>query len=533
MKVQNGLITLTELKSMGFTLNNGKNAPENSDIIVTKYSGQTLYNLDPNPLIPYKDNQLPPYQAFQSGPSCSECSTYDIIVTQEDINNSDDDKVYVYFYSCGTYSGETLDYMSFSYSGTFKNYICVQNCSSVVPFVGYMYDGNAINTAYSSYISRSSNDSCKVVTQLCDGLPIVYTVNKPGYNYVNTLVDVGDTCGNIDVTISGTSLNSNNEIFVGNYIEGFGSSYTYGATGFTISDTVGYYNTNGGTLLDLIVYSTHSGTTFTPYNVTFNVSCPDFVPCEAPITGNTYVRNSTVNVTGFTNGCSSGYIRYDTPNGTVDKFISSTGIYTITDCIIFSSIRPAFPLFCLADWTTTVSGTTCSDPTSGNVNITFTTGILNNASTIVYWVDGYGTLQSRFMGNSSTFTTCGIYGSASGAFISYGSTCTPTPDPTPTINWYQFNISYLSYSSCGDACDETNHTTHVIYSHAEYVGQLLVYGVFSDTNGTPFVGSGDYYKVTKTGDAGYGYSVQIDSDGVVYDIRQCSNDNPGTCGGSL
>ena len=64
------------------------------------------------------------------------------------------------------------------------------------------------------------------------------------------MVDVGDTCGNIDVTISGTSLNSNNEIFVGNYIEGFGSSYTYGATGFTISDTVGYYNTNGGTLLD-------------------------------------------------------------------------------------------------------------------------------------------------------------------------------------------------------------------------------------------------------------------------------------------
>ena len=57
--------------------------------------------------------------------------------------------------------------------------------------------------------------------------------------------------------------------------------------------------------------------------------------------------------------------------------------------------------------------------------------------------------------------------------------------------------------------------------------------MFSDTNGTPFVGSGDYYKVTKTGDAGYGYSVQIDSDGVVYDIRQCSNDNPGTCGGSL
>jgi hypothetical protein len=327
-------------------------------------------------------------------------------------------------------------------------------------------------------------------------------------------------------------LNSNNEIFVGNYIEGFGSSYTYGATGFTISDTVGYYNTNGGTLLDLIVYSTHSGTTFTPYNVTFNVSCPDFVPCEAPITGNTYVRNSTVNVTSFSNGCSGGYIRYDTPNGTVDKFISSTGIYTITDCIVFSSIRPAFPFFCIANWTTTVSGTTCSDPTSGNVNITFTTGILNNASTIVYWVDGYGTQQSRFMSNSSTFTTCGIYGSASGAFISYGSTCTPTPDPTPTINWYQFNISFLSYSDCNDTCDETNLATQVIYSHAEYVGQLLVYGVFSDTNGTPFVGNGNFYKVTKTGDAGYGYSVKIDEYGVV-DIRQCTNDNPGMCGPSL
>jgi hypothetical protein len=535
MKVQNGLITLTELKTMGFTLNSGQTAPNDSNIIITKYSGQTLYNLDPNPLIPYKDNQLPPYEAFQSGPSCAECSTYDIIVTQEDINNSDDNKVYVYFYSCGNYTGEILDYMSFSYSGTFKNYICVQNCANVVPFIGYMYDGGAIHSAYNSYISRSSNDSCKVTTQLCGNTPIVYTVNKPGFNYVNKLIDIGDTCGNINITISGTSLNSDNEIFIGNYDETIGATYTYGITGFSLSDTIGYYSSNSKTTLDLIIYSSHSGTTFTPYNVTFVISCPTLVSCEPAIIGTTYVSGSTVNITGFINGCSSGYIRYDTANGTVDKYVSSVGTYTITDCIIFSSIRPAFPLFCLANWTNPpVSGTTCgANPTSGTVYMTFTTEILLNNGTIVYWVDGYGVQQSRFMSDFSTFTTCGVYGSGYGANISYGLQCTATPEPTPTIKWYQYNISSVSFAICSSACDQTVHTTSLIYSHAQSISQLLIYNVFTDTNGTPFIGSGNYYQVTKTGDVGFGYAVQIDSDGVVYDIQQCRSNNPGDCSGSL
>ena len=63
---------------------------------------------------------------FHTRRPCNQCVSYDISVNQNDLNVSDDDKVYVYYYPCGT-TGGTMSYTSYSYSGTFRSDVCIQN----------------------------------------------------------------------------------------------------------------------------------------------------------------------------------------------------------------------------------------------------------------------------------------------------------------------------------------------------------------------------------------------------------------------
>ena len=69
---------------------------------------------------------------------CDECTSYNIIINQSDLNDisgNTDNKIYLYYYPCGTYSGVT-PYVTFSYPGTFTDYICAQSvkeaCSDLV-----------------------------------------------------------------------------------------------------------------------------------------------------------------------------------------------------------------------------------------------------------------------------------------------------------------------------------------------------------------------------------------------------------------
>ena len=66
-----------------------------------------------------------------------------------------------------------------------------------------------------------------------------------------------------------------------------------------------------------------------------------------------YQSGATLNVTD------TGYIKYDTYSGTTYVNIGSTGTYTITDCVLCSSIRPGIPFADVAAFTVTNCGTVC------------------------------------------------------------------------------------------------------------------------------------------------------------------------------
>ena len=530
-----GLITITELKSLGFQLNYGRTITD-SNKIVTKEEAITNYNLAPTPLQNYILNQLPPEEAFQTGPDCTGCTSYDITITQADIDLSDDNKVYVYHYACGNYSAETLNYMSFAYSGTYKSYICVQNCANVLPFVGYLYDSNVPTIAqYGSNILPLSGNCGTIYPSCTTGGTFTYTVNNSGYNYCNIKVELsGQTYGNVGLIISATTVNSENEIFVGNFDEKFGNVYTYGSGSFInpTGDTVGFHSGQQKTTLDVVVYSSHSGTTFTPYTINFDVKCPsgNTISCSAPATTGTTVSGTTLNVT------KTGYIRYSTPfSNSVDVNITTLGTYTINDCIVTNSVRSAFPISStyLANYNNVVYGSNCGVVTTGTVNVTFNCN--DERGTIVYWVDGFGNEKLKSLTYNETFNVCGLYGSASGlnCTITYGSTCISIADPTPTDPYNLYYISSNSYSICDTACSTVATPTIQVWSYASAINELYNYPIFSDKLGTLFVGTGNYYRIIKSGGTGFGHSITVDEYGIVGTIRACLNNSPGSCGGIM
>ena len=165
--------------------------------------------------------------------------------------------------------------------------------------------------------------------------------------------------------------------------------------------------------------------------MSFTASCPTDCNCTSSTTGNTYYSGTTINVTGFTNG-SNGYIKYNTSTGTTYKLISSTGTYTITDCIDVTTLAPGTPFSSIVGYNNVVTGTTCgtqtTDTSGFSSSSTGTTGncrfITFNAnqgfSATAYWVDCYGVTQNRFVDKGTSFTTQGQDGSASGLPTTYG-----------------------------------------------------------------------------------------------------------------
>jgi len=417
-----GLLTITELKSLGFPLNSGQTSPNSSIKIPTKLEALTSYNLNVGLLSGYTCGQLPPEEALVSIGDCSGCTSYDIIITQDDINASDDNKVYVYYYPCGA-SGETFSYISFSYPGTYRDYICVQNCGPIVPFVGYRIGTNSICNDLKGSLILPTNTNCHISLIPCNTTPLVYNVAAQGFNYPTTQFDLLQTYGNIDITITITgNTNENNEIFIGNKSEGYGTTYTFGPGALSTGSTVGYISSTSKTTLDIIVYSTTTGNTFTPYNVTFTTNCPTCISCSPNSTGTTYVSGTTINVT------KTGYIKYDQVNGTTYSLISSIGTYTITDCILVDTILPGYELSNVAEYDTVVTGTECGTG-SGQlltdcVEIIFSAthgfNTYNSYTATAAWIDCSGTQQTRTIIAGETFSTYGLFGSASGLPLTYG-----------------------------------------------------------------------------------------------------------------
>jgi len=90
-------------------------------------------------------------------------------------------------------------------------------------------------------------------------------------------------------------------------------------------------------------------------------SCSDFTTKATAIGVNiagspsvsTYNSGVTINVTD------TGYIRYDTPSGTVDTYFGSLGSTVISGCVDCESLRYAYPLLDLGNWTLVSCGTPC------------------------------------------------------------------------------------------------------------------------------------------------------------------------------
>ena len=348
---------------------------------------------------------------------CDECTSYNIVINQSDLNNisgETDNKIYLYYYPCGTYSGDT-PYLTFSYPGTFTDYICAQSCADTEPYLFSNYDGGMTLTD-SSYVELAGNCASSTYRSISCSGTTVYNVVSEGFNYPTTQFDLGQTYGNVDITISiSGNTNTNNEIFIGNRAESYGTTYAFGTGAQSISDTIGFISNTTKTTLDVVIYSTTTGNTFTPFNVVFTASCPaSDDPCSIVTTGSTYYSGTTINVTSI------GNIKYDTVTGRIYKNITSTGTYTINDCILVSTLSPGYPLISVAAYNNVVTGSSCNSvtvDTSGSESSS--TGTTGNCRTItfnanqefddtVYWIDCDGFFQSRFVERGTTFTTTAL-----------------------------------------------------------------------------------------------------------------------------
>ena len=382
-------------------------------------------NVNNSTLINKINNQLITKQDVTK--QCGECTSFDIVITQGDIDLSDDGKVYVYYYECGTSTGD-MSFLTFSNPGTYVNYICVDNCSTE-PYVCIEYDGGCLSPQNNSRLLEKEGDcttlSITYRSVSCSATEYEFTISSPGFTYINTKFDIGQTYGNVPVTISYTSLNSSVEVFVGNYDEKIGEVYssTLGQVVYQ-EDVVGFYSTKEKTIMDVVVHSTEYENVFIPYTLTITIECPSTLDCGSNLVTKTYITGTQINVTN------TGYIKYDTNTDTVYKFISSTGMHRIDDCYVYESLTGGTPFTDLAVYTELYSGYSCNAGTDDCLEITFVSNG-GETDTTIGWISCVGAWRTRTLTAGEIFTTCGVKDSGYGfdVSISQGALCSGTVTP--------------------------------------------------------------------------------------------------------
>lgn len=208
--------------------------------------------------------------------TCYGCTLWTVTVTQGDLDNSPDGKVYVDYVPC---ESTTPIRVSYSYPGTYQEAICVNICYT--PTICTDYTPSCVAPTQGSSLTNTMKN-CKVVDPVCNET-FSLNVSEPGYSEFYNLVDLGQSFGNLEVTISGTNFNEITEIFVGNLENGFGDSFIFDKGRFTQTKTVGFFTQRNKSKLDISIYS--QGTTQNPFSantITFKVLCPTTIPCIEP-----------------------------------------------------------------------------------------------------------------------------------------------------------------------------------------------------------------------------------------------------------
>lgn len=207
---------------------------------------------------------------------CYGCKLWNVNVTQADLDESPDGKVYVDYVPCDF--NETTR-VSYSYPGLYQEAICVNVCYT--PTICLGYNPTCITPVYGSTVTNTELN-CKVVDPNCDDI-FTLNINQPGYSEFTNLVDLGQNFGNLEVTISATNFTQITEIFVGNLENKYGENFIFDRGQSSQTKTVGFLTFRNKTSLDLVVYSEGSQEyPFAPYQVTVRVSCPTTIPCVPP-----------------------------------------------------------------------------------------------------------------------------------------------------------------------------------------------------------------------------------------------------------
>jgi hypothetical protein len=346
---------------------------------------------------------------------CVGCTSYDIVITQGDINLSTDGKVYAYYYPCGTSTGD-MSFVTFSNPGTYIDHICTDNCSTE-PYVCIQYDGGCTSPQNNSRLVEKNGDCTpsSPVSRSC-GTTITKTITTSGKVSLLDYFVLDNDYGNFTVTVSGTQQNDIAELFVGNFNEGYGEIVTLSKGANNKTQNVGYYNSKGGKNVDLSIYSS-SSTAFQPYTINITVSCTDTVDCTSVVTGvtETYVKNTTLNVT------TAGIIHYSI-DGQNDIAVNvPVGTHTITSCYIYETLNPLLIVNNPASYTVTYSGTTCISNDGSEFgtcsNITFVAN--QGFSATAWWIDCNGDQKTQFVSTGQSLTVEGINGSGSGLPLTY------------------------------------------------------------------------------------------------------------------
>jgi hypothetical protein len=212
-------------------------------------------------------------------------------------------------------------------------------------------------------------------------------------------------------------------VFVGNFGEKIGDIYT--SSGGTVykEEIVGFYSSNEKTTMDVVVHSTGIDNIFIPYDITIKIECPTVLDCGSNLPTKTYVTGTQINVTN------TGYIKYDTNTDTVYKFISSTGMHSISDCYVYESLSTGEPYVDTAAYTILYSGNSCNAGTDDCLEITFVSN--SESDTTIGWTSCVGAWRIRTLIAGETFTTCGVKNSGygQGVSISQGASCSGTVTP--------------------------------------------------------------------------------------------------------
>ena len=400
-----------------------------------------------------------------------------------------------------------MSYLTFSNAGTYSNYICTDNCSSE-PYVCIQYDGGCTYPPNDSKLIEMSGD-CGTLNSLyrtvsCSATEYQFTISSPGYTYINTKFDIGQTYGNIPITISYTSLNSSDEVFVGNYDEKIGETYT-STMGQSVykEEVIGFYSSNQKTTVDMVVYSTGIESFFIPYIITVKIGCPNTLDCGTNLVQKTYVTGTQINVTD------TGYIKYDTNTSTVYKYISTTGMHRIADCYVYESLASGVPFADLASYSILYSGNSCDAGVDDCLEITFVSN--SETDTTILWTSCVGGWRIRMLIPGETFTTCGVKGSGygQGVSISQGTSCSGTITPSD-IYFNDVNTEYHQLGWLTNVADNNHICGGYPISYYYVPGNELFAPpryVYQDAIGTPF--NANYFVYSLFGFAtGYEYNNQ-------------------------